>query len=83
MKKRALKELRPPPFPQQLKYVWEMFLDMHKGRGEGFSGPTALTWEAIAAWCNLTDTVLSSTELRIIKTLDRVWLETMRESDNG
>ena len=55
---------------------------LHSGRTYGMSGPNPLTWEGIAAWCNLTGIVLSSWELETVKALDMAWVGAMNE-DNG
>jgi len=30
-------------------FIW--FCDFNRARGEGFSGPGAMTWEGLEAWC--------------------------------
>lgn len=70
-------ELVAPDFPDLLLYLWEAFLDLHKGRSYGMNGGNPLTWSDIAAWCNLTGIVLSSWEVTTIKALDMAWVAAM------
>lgn len=70
-------ELIAPDFPDLLLYLWEAFLDLHKGRSYGMNGGNPLTWSDIVAWCNLTGIVLSSWEVTTIKALDMAWVAAM------
>jgi len=79
---RTPKELIGPEFPDVSAHVWSAFMALHSGRTYGMSGPNPLTWEGIAAWCNLTGIVLSSWELETVKALDMAWVKAMNE-DNG
>ena len=68
-----------PPIPDCASHVWELFLELHKGRTYGMSGPNPLSYGDIAAWCNLTGIALSSWEVGVIKTLDMAWMKAMNE----
>jgi len=68
-----------PPLPDCAAYVWETFLELHKGRTYGMSGPNPLSYGDIVAWCNLTGITLSSWEIGVIKTLDMAWMKAMNE----
>lgn len=73
------KELDGPPIPLNGMFVWDSFLDIHQGRSYGMSGPNPLSWEAISAWCNLNEIVLSSWEIGMIKSLDSIWVRIAHE----
>lgn len=75
-------ELIGPEFPEVTRHIWDVFLSMHLGRSYGMSGPNPLTWEGIAAWCNLNGIVLSSWELETVKALDMAWIRVANE-DKG
>lgn len=39
-----------PPFPEELDYVWEMFLEHAHGLSAPGMGAPVVTWESLAAW---------------------------------
>lgn len=80
---RIPKELQGPPFPARLSHIWEMFLEVNGGRSYGMSGPNPLSWGDLKAWDDLTGTGLKSWEVRLLKSLDRVWLRVMHEGDEN
>ena len=45
------------------------------------NGPDALSWSDIYAWNTLTRSGLKDWEVRVIKSLDLLWLRIMRESE--
>lgn len=68
-----------PALPDVAVYLWEAFLDLHRGRGYGANGPNPLSWEGIAAWSDLFCIRLSPWEVDTIKTLDSLWIKTVNE----
>lgn len=66
-----------PPLPEVAAYLWETFLELHRGRSYGMGGGNPLTYEGILAWCNLSGVRLSWGEVEIVKMLDAAWLKTM------
>lgn len=76
---RDIPDLNGPEMPQVAAYVWHYFLELHKGRTYGMSGPNPLSYGDISAWCNLTGIGLSSWEVGVIKTLDTAWIRAMNE----
>lgn len=68
-----------PALPDVAAYLWELFLDLHRGRDYGASGPNPLSWAGIAAWMDLYDVRLSPWEIDAVKTLDGLWIKTMNE----
>lgn len=77
----VLPEMRPPPFPERVAHVWQMFAELHRGRSYTDSGPCPLTYEAMLAWDRLTSTGLKDWEVRAIKRLDDVWLAVVNEDN--
>lgn len=67
-------ELRLPPFPDTGAYLWEMYIDLHRGRSRDMAGDSPLSWVDIQAWCNLRGKALSSEELDVILEIDREWI---------
>lgn len=61
------------PFPEALSYLWGWFCDLASGRTCGM-GPNPITWEGIAAWCDLTGTKPARWEVRAIKEIDAAYL---------
>jgi hypothetical protein len=57
-----------------IMYLWEWFLDLNSTRQSGM-GMNAISYSEICAWCELTGNRPSPYEIRVIKLLDRVYLE--------
>lgn len=57
-----------------IMYLWEWFLDLNSTRQSGM-GINAISYSEIKAWCELVGISLSPYEIRVIKLLDRVYLE--------
>jgi hypothetical protein len=55
-------------------YLWEWFLDLNSTRQSGM-GMNAISYSEIKSWCELVGVSLSPYEIRVIKLLDRVYLE--------
>ena len=55
-------------------YLWEFFLDLNSTRQSGM-GVNAISYYEIKAWCDLNATPLSPYEIKVIKMLDRSFLE--------
>lgn len=72
--------------PEPVRYIWEWFCELARGRTMGPAGPNPITWEAIAAWAGLCRLHLDPLEVRLIMRIDAVFLEVMRanrEVGNG
>lgn len=76
---RAPEGLAGPPFPSRYVHLWDAFLDLHSGRSYSSSGANPISWSDILAWDTLTQTGLQEWEVRVIKTLDALWLRVMNE----
>ena len=62
-----------------LGYILGHFRDLSMCRGVGMSGALALTHQEIAAWSTLTRTRLSGLELAVLRELDKIFMEGLRE----
>lgn len=69
----GVEQPNPKPFPEAAAQVWEWFMELATGRTAGL-GPNPLTWEGIAAWCDLTGNRPAPWEVRAIKALDLAFL---------
>ena len=67
-------------FPELLSYVWAAFLLLNQGRGQGFNGPLALSFQDILAWQQLTNEYLLPWEVSTIKRLDAVYLRVVNKN---
>jgi len=72
-----------PDCPEGLDLAWEAFLDLSATRPVGFSGPSAIPYAEIAAWCSLTGNDLSPTEVELIKAADRHYLIRRAEAERA
>jgi len=63
--------------------LWEAFIELHSGRSNGMNGPDSLSWSDIKAWNDLTRSGLKDWEVRVIKSLDLLWLRIMREDETN
>jgi hypothetical protein len=73
--KLSLKELEDPcEFPDLLVNVWSAFCDLSNCRTQGFSGPNPISYRDIKDYMELTDTTLSSREVKLLIKLDGVYM---------
>lgn len=65
-----------PPFPDDLEYLWNWFLDLSLGRQPGVMGPARLTWLDYDAWVRrrLKDIDLEDWELDCLLELDSAFI---------
>ena len=69
-----------PDLPQLAAHVWLWFCELHAKRtGSGF-GHNPITWEAMAAWAQLTRCQPSVQEVQWLQALDRRYLEIVAEA---
>ena len=57
-----------------MAHVWSAFITLSNTRSAGFSGPNPITYEQIKAWKELTETPISSWEIKAIKSVDTVYM---------
>lgn len=56
----------------ELAYLWGWFLELHNGRGAGFSTLNPITYTDIEAWSRLSGNELQAWEVKAIKAIDAV-----------
>ena len=71
--------LEAPPFPQEMEYVWSVFLSLNEGRGAGYSGPLPINYQEIKAWVEVTGNALTPFEIEAVKRLDRVYIKVVND----
>jgi hypothetical protein len=80
---RSPKGLIGPPFPDRYAPIWETFLSLHSGRSYSMGGPNPLSWSDIKAWDDLMRAGLKEWEVRAIKALDMIWLQSVGEGESN
>lgn len=70
-------ELKQPPFPLALAYLWRAFIRLRGRKGCGFSGPEPITWPEIDAFTRQTRSRLAPWEIEVIEDLDSLYLEVL------
>lgn len=73
-------DLDGPEFPSAMSHIWSAFLDLSQTRGQGFSGPLAITYQEIRCYCDLTGIDMTPYEVKLVKRLDVIYL---RKSKDG
>jgi len=57
-----------------ISHVWLWFNDLSAARSNNGWGPNPIGFQDIAAWIELTGTIVRSPEIQAILMLDRLWL---------
>lgn len=71
---------KPPPMPPDFAHLWNAFIELHNARsGNGFSG-NPISFTEIAAYRAVTGIDLSVWEVKVIRALDTVYMETASQS---
>lgn len=65
-------QLRMPPFPRPLAYLWRAYLRLRRRTPAGFNGPQPVGWPAIEAFARLFD--LAPWEIELVEALDDIYL---------
>jgi hypothetical protein len=74
------KELEPPPCPDEIKYLWQWFGDLSRGRNyTGMGSPLPLSSTEILSWMTITKIRLTPWELDVIKSMDSIHLQSVNE----
>lgn len=63
--------------PLLTTHVWGYFVELHNERSSNGMGPNKITSTAIKDWCELNRTKLEFWEVRAIKHLDNLWMESI------
>jgi hypothetical protein len=75
------KELERPTLPAALVYLWNHFIQLHRGRSYNGFGANPISWNDFHAYCQLTRTALTPWEVETIRMLDEVYLEETSKSE--
>lgn len=70
-----------PSMRDELKPLWNYFLDLHNARQHGQGGPSRLSYLEIAAYSHLMLVGLSPWEVQAIRALDSVYFEALSQSE--
>lgn len=66
--------------PDGVWHVWSYFNELHHERtGNGF-GPNVINSTGIKHWCQVNNKRLEAWELKAIKALDKLWMESIRKN---
>ena len=68
-----------PALPDVAAHLWHLFLDLHKWREYGESGPKRLSYSLMLAAPDIIGVRLSCWEISVINRLDSLWLKTVNE----
>lgn len=67
-------QLRCPPFPQALNYIWTAYNAMRRRKAHGHSGPNPVEWNDIAMYSAMTGTRFAPWEAILITEIDDLYL---------
>jgi hypothetical protein len=70
-----------PPLPPEMRYLWNMFIQVSRHRPINGANFLALNWSDIESWSRLYGMALKPWELDAITMLDDVWLAVMRKKE--
>lgn len=71
-----------PEIPPHATFMWEIFLEIHRGRTYGM-GANPLTWTDIRNWCILFGVDLTPWQVDTVKMIDMVWVRVVNEGKDG
>ena len=67
------------PFPVAAFDAWHLWMDIHAGRTSNGMGASPLSWLDLDAWSRLRGMKPTFTELELIRTIDRAFLNALKE----
>lgn len=76
-------DLKVPPFPAALSYLWKAYLRLRRRKSVGFSAHNKIEWPDILAFVALTRTRLAPWEVALIEDLDDIFLRAQDEAREG
>lgn len=71
---------KPPELPRHFAHVWNVFIELHAARGSSGFGPSPISFTEIAAYRSVTGIDLSPWEVKVIRALDNLYIETSSHS---
>ncbi len=69
--------------PEGSKILWRAFLDLSAARTCAAGGPDPIQYSEIAAWAHLMRVPLEPEHVRLLRKLDRIWLEKVYDKRNA
>jgi hypothetical protein len=63
------------PLPIGGERLWMLFFDLSNARGQGFSGPEAISWGDIDAYDRMTGADIERWEAAALRTMDNAYLD--------
>lgn len=76
----AAEALAVEALPLVVRPLWNVFTELHEGRGQGVNGPSPITWQDIDAFQRVAGISLSRWEVSMIRALDAVALQSVAKS---
>jgi hypothetical protein len=73
-------ELRDHECPLELAYLWRWFCELSGVRGSNGWAPNPLTYREIEAWSGLTGSIITAPEVRLLMTIDALYLASAAEA---
>lgn len=58
--------------PEELRYLWHWFIELHNSRGAGLAGLDPISYSEIEAWSRLTGNEPETWEIQAIKRIDAI-----------
>ncbi len=68
------KRLIGPPLPQSMEYLWQWFIELHRGRTLNGMGPTRASHQDVLAWQQMYGVHPRPWELRALMSLGTLWV---------
>lgn len=65
--------------PRSVAHVWGYFCNLHSERASNGIGLSRITSTAIKDWCFVTRTKLEPWEVKAIKHIDNLWMESIND----
>jgi hypothetical protein len=69
------RELDECEIPDAAMHIWEWFWELHSTRSSNGFGPNPISYAEIAAWSKLSSIKPNKHEVKMLRELDRVYLE--------
>lgn len=63
--------------PELAAHVWGYFIELHTERSNNGFGPNRINSTGIADWCKLNGISLLPWEIKAIKRIDQLWMESL------
>jgi hypothetical protein len=82
-KQKGLPERKAPPLRSEFYHIWNIFAELNHCRGSTGFGPAPISYTDIAAYGKLMGVDLTPFEVRAIRSLDNVYLETTSQSEGS